>query len=100
MSYVQMSEKKCPVAKKCGGCSYQGVPYENQLREKEEMVRGLLKGVCPVKPIIGMENPYHYRNKVNAAFSRLRDGTIISGVYAEGTHRAVSYTHLTLPTIA
>ena len=84
-----MSEKKCPVAKKCGGCSYQGVPYENQLREKEEMVRGLLKGVCPVKPIIGMENPYHYRNKVNAAFSRLRDGTIISGVYAEGTHRVI-----------
>lgn len=80
---------KCPVAKRCGGCIYQGISYEEQLKLKEKQVRKLLKDICPVEPIIGMEHPYHYRNKVNAAFSRLKDGTIISGVYEEGTHRVV-----------
>ena len=32
----------CPIAEKCGGCTYQGVPYEQQLKEKEGAVRGLL----------------------------------------------------------
>ena len=36
-----------------------------------------------------MENPYHYRNKIHAAFGRLRDGRIISGIYQEGTHKIV-----------
>lgn len=82
-------EKRCPVSKKCGGCAYQGVSYEEQLKKKEQRVKKLLKGICKVEPIIGMDNPYHYRNKVNAAFSHQRDGSIISGVYAEGTHRVV-----------
>lgn len=82
-------EKRCPVSKKCGGCAYQGVSYEEQLKKKEQRVKKLLKGICKVEPIIVMDNPYHYRNKVNAAFSHQRDGSIISGVYAEGTHRVV-----------
>ena len=36
-----------------------------------------------------MEDPYHYRNKVHAAFGRLRDGRIVSGIYQEGTHKIV-----------
>ena len=36
-----------------------------------------------------MENPYHYRNKVNSAFARKKDGTIISGIYEKGTHKVV-----------
>lgn len=79
----------CPVAKKCGGCQYQGVPYEKQLSGKQEQVRKLLKPYCPVHPIIGMDDPCHYRNKVHAVFDRLKNGTIISGVYEEGTHRVV-----------
>ena len=38
---------------------------------------------------MGMENPYHYRNKVHASFAHLRDGSAVSGKYAEGTHRVV-----------
>lgn len=82
-------EERCRVAKKCGGCAYQAISYEEQLKKKEKQVRELLKGICPVEPIMGMENPYHYRNKVHAAFAHLRDGSVISGVYAEGTHRIV-----------
>lgn len=82
-------QKVCPVAKKCGGCSWQGISYEEQLKKKQKQIRKLLKDICLVEPIIGMKNPYHYRNKVNAAFAHRRDGSIVSGVYEEGTHRIV-----------
>ena len=42
-----------------------------------------------VEPIIGMAEPYHYRNKVQAAFATARNGKIISGVYQSGTHSIV-----------
>lgn len=87
----KMSEHKqagCPLAKKCGGCQLQGMAYEKQLEKKREIVKKELNGV-KVLPVIGMKNPYHYRNKVHAAFGRLRNGTIISGVYEQGTHRIV-----------
>ena len=79
----------CPVHKKCGGCHYQGVSYEEQLRVKEKMVGKLMGKFCKVHPIVGMENPYHYRNKVHAVFDRDRRGNIISGVYKEGTHQVI-----------
>ena len=79
----------CPAAKKCGGCAYQGISYEEQLKIKTDKVKRLLRGLCPVRAAVGMENPYHYRNKVHAAFGRLRDGRIISGIYQEGTHKIV-----------
>ena len=81
---------KCPYSKKCGGCTYQGVAYEKQLKEKQELVEKLIGGFCKVSPIIGMKEPYNYRNKVHAAFGITRRGEIISGVYREGTHDIVS----------
>ena len=78
----------CPVSRNCGGCEYIECSYQHQLKEKETQVHALLKGICPTEPIIGMENPYHYRNKVNAAF-RYQKGEIISGTYEEGSHRLV-----------
>ena len=86
---VKKAAGGCPVAKKCGGCQYQGIPYEKQLAKKQEQVRKLLKPYCKVYPIAGMDNPYHYRNKVHAVFDRLKNGTVISGVYEEGTHRVI-----------
>ena len=56
----------CPVHKKCGGCRYQGVPYEEQLKIKEKMVGKLMGKYCKIYPIAGMEDPKHYRNKVHA----------------------------------
>ena len=79
----------CPLAKKCGGCDYQGMPYEQQLREKEQAVRKLMKSFGEVNPIIGAKDPYHYRNKVHAVFSRQKNGEIISGIYQEGSHKVV-----------
>ena len=79
----------CPAAEKCGGCAYQGLPYEIQLEKKQRYMESLLKNICPVRPIIGMDNPYNYRNKVHAVFGRLYDGTILSGTYEKNSHRIV-----------
>ena len=80
------SSSKCPYQKKCGGCTYLNLSYEEQLAKKEQFLKKTLKGIVPVK---GMENPYYYRNKVNSAFARKKDGTIISGIYEKGTHKVV-----------
>ena len=84
-----MAEKVCPLAKKCGGCDYQGISYEEQLKKKENSVRKLMKEFGEIRPIIGADDPYHYRNKVHAVFSRKRNGEIVSGIYQEGTHKVV-----------
>lgn len=79
----------CPVNKQCGGCQMIHLPYREQLVVKQKMMQQLLGKICPVKPIIGMENPYHYRNKVHAVFDHDKKGNPISGVYKEGTHIVV-----------
>lgn len=79
----------CAVAKKCGGCQYQGVSYEKQLLEKQKQIEKLLKPFGKVEPIIGMKNPYHYRNKVHAVFGYERGRGIVSGTYQANTHKIV-----------
>lgn len=79
----------CPAYNKCGGCSLRHVSYKDQLVHKQDKVNQLLCNYGYVSDIIGMEHPYHYRNKVNATFGRFPNGTYISGVYEEGTHNIV-----------
>ena len=79
---------KCPNYKKCGGCQLQNLSYQRQLSFKQVKVIKLLGRYHRVSEIIGMEEPYHYRNKVQAAFST-RKGEIISGVYQSSTHNIV-----------
>lgn len=79
----------CPVFKQCGGCQMLDMEYEKQLEWKRNYLEEQLKGLCPVKGIIGMKDPYHYRNKVHAVFDRDRRGNIISGIYQENSHVVV-----------
>ncbi len=79
----------CPVHKKCGVCRYQGTPYKKQLSLKQHHAEQLLQKYGHVLPIIGMDDPYHYRNKVHAVFSYEKGGRIVAGTYQEGTHRVV-----------
>jgi len=79
----------CPVAKKCGGCSYAGRTYFEQAAAKEKRVRKLLAPYCEVLPIHHCENPFYYRNKVHSAFKRLKNGHVICGPYETGSHRIV-----------
>ena len=76
----------CPVHGKCGGCQLLDMPYEKQLKKKQNQVSKLLQPYCKTEKIIGMEDPFHYRNKVHAVFGHRKDGTVISGTYQQGTH--------------
>ena len=85
----------CPLqARRCGGCTRLSVPYEKQLAFKQKKVETFFPGV-PVRPIIGMKEPYHYRNKVISAFAHDRNG-LISGMYAFGTHYVLPTDHCLL----
>ena len=84
------AEVKCAVAKKCGGCQYQGMAYSEQLKRKQKQEERLLKKFCKVEKIIGMECPYYYRNKVHSVFDRDRRGNVISGIYQAGTHYVIT----------
>lgn len=79
----------CPYSKKCGGCAYQGIPYEEQLRKKQTAVNSLLGKFAKVEPILAAECPKHYRNKVHGVFGRDRKGNVFTGIYEEGSHRIV-----------
>lgn len=86
-----MEEKvtKCSVSKKCGSCQYQGIPYKEQLAAKQKRMKKLLGKFANVKPIIGMDDPFYYRNKVHAVFDRDKKGNIICGTYEAKTHKVV-----------
>jgi 23S rRNA (uracil1939-C5)-methyltransferase len=98
----QNRKDACIYAKKCGGCDYQGMEYAAQLKEKQQFVQKNIGEFCKVRPIIGMEQPYHYRNKVHAVFDVVKGskasrgknsapvGSIISGVYKAGTHDVIN----------
>ena len=83
----------CPVAAKCGGCQLTRLSYAEQLQWKQQRVTELLDGICEVHPILGMDDPFHYRNKVHAVLAVDKAGKPISGVYAMGTHRVVPVRH-------
>lgn len=82
-------EQGCPYVKKCGGCNMVNDDYAAHLAWKQKKVEQQLSGICKVMPIVGMERPYYYRNKVHAVFTHTKQG-IISGVYEEGSHRVVA----------
>jgi 23S rRNA (uracil1939-C5)-methyltransferase len=79
----------CPYAKKCGGCEYQGVPYEEQLAKKQQYVRKLMEPYGKVAPIVGMEQPFFYRHKVHAVFGCTKRGQIVAGCYRKNSHEIV-----------
>lgn len=86
---MNKSKQICPHAKKCGGCQLLNLSYEEQLRHKQVKVIRLLGNFCHVQEIIGMENPYNYRNKAQYAFGRGKNGQTIAGVYQSSTHKII-----------
>lgn len=84
-----MIKSQCKYAVKCGGCKYIGQDYQEQLKEKQQFVTTLMKPFGKVLPIIGMADPYHYRNKVHAVVGGDRKGNIFAGTYESGSHRIV-----------
>lgn len=94
MSENKVEQKRiCHVSRKCGGCQLMNLSYSEQLKFKQAKVVKLLGGFHRVNSIIGMAHPFHYRNKVQAAFGKTRGGEIISGVYQSSTHNIVKTDH-------
>ena len=98
-------EKKCPVARQCGGCQIQELSYDAQLAFKEKKVRGNLErigGFAPefldevMEPICGMEEPFYYRNKAQFPFGTDKNGNIVTGFYAGRTHAIIPNTECAL----
>jgi 23S rRNA (uracil1939-C5)-methyltransferase len=90
-------EPKCPVYRQCGGCQVQALDYQEQLKFKERKVRGNLERIggfkdIPMEPIMGMEEPYHYRNKAQFPIGTDKNGEIITGFYAGRTHDIIPNT--------
>ena len=81
--------KMCPKAGACGGCALNGIKYSKQLEKKQAYVDDLLLPFGPVAPIIGMAEPFFYRNKVQSVFGYGQKGEIVSGIYREGTHKLI-----------
>ena len=85
----QKTKSRCPYSKKCGGCQFVDIPYEKQLKNKQQNLQNLLGEFGKLEPIIGMENPDYYRNKVHAVFGLDSKHRPIAGVYEEKTHSVV-----------
>lgn len=88
-------EPKCPVASRCGGCQLQAMDYRWQLKFKEEKVYNNIKRIGGIedfemKPIIGMEEPFYYRNKAQFPVGTNKDGDILYGFYAGRTHSIIA----------
>lgn len=83
-------ERTCRLQEKgCGGCTMLSLPYEEQLKKKQKTVKKLLGRYGKPRPIIGMEEPWHYRNKVISTFAYGQGKCLTSGIYAQGTHRVL-----------
>jgi len=90
-----MSEKKCRLFKRCGGCQL-SEEYPDQLKYKQMKVKKLLGKYVAPERIIGMENPYCYRNKVQHGFYTNPKRQIISGIFQSGSGRIVPCDHCML----
>lgn len=91
-------EPKCPLHRRCGGCQIQALSYESQLRFKQNKVRNnliRLGGFSPelidavMEPIVGMEEPFRYRNKAQYPVGCDKDNHPVMGFYAARTHTII-----------
>lgn len=86
-------ESDCSTYKRCGGCSLRHIQYEETLKMKQNAVQSLvnktLKKKVAVQPVLGMENPYHYRNKAQYPIGNDKNGKPIMGVFANRTHEII-----------
>ena len=95
----------CSFHRQCGGCQIQAMSYEQQLAFKQNKVRNnLLRigGFQPeeldriMEPVVGMEEPFRYRNKAQYPIGRDKEGNPVAGFYAGRTHSIIANTECLL----
>lgn len=91
-------EPVCAYARQCGGCQLQAVSYENQLAFKDRKVKNNLIRIGGfaqdfveeiMEAPVGMEHPFHYRNKAQFPVGTDKNGRLIAGFYAGRTHTII-----------
>lgn len=86
-------EEDCKTYKRCGGCVLRHVDYKETIKMKQNSVQSLLnktlKNKIQVEEIIGMENPYYYRNKAQYPIGKDKNGNPVIGVFANRTHEII-----------
>ena len=90
----QRVKPQCAFYEKCGGCQLQHLNYEGQLSVKRQQVKDAIERIghitgCEVLPVLGMENPWHYRNKMQFPAAKT-EGKIQIGCYAALTHNVIN----------
>lgn len=91
---------RCSKARQCGGCTLQHLAYEKQLEYKFNKVKNCLERIGglenieeKMEPILGMEEPFYYRNKAQFPVGYDKEGNLITGFYAGRTHHIIDCTH-------
>ena len=83
-------QPRCKICTSCGGCQYQQLDYQAQLKYKTKRVKEALTRIahteCEVLPCIGASNPYNYRNKIQVPFVKDKKGVVKFGFYKENSH--------------
>ena len=86
-------ESDCKTYKRCGGCELRHIEYKETLKMKQNAVQSLvnktLKNKIQVQEVLGMENPYYYRNKVQFPVGTDKNEALQMGVYASRTHEII-----------
>jgi tRNA/tmRNA/rRNA uracil-C5-methylase (TrmA/RlmC/RlmD family) len=91
-------EPRCPYFGRCGGCAYQHMAYEEQLRMKHNQVEQTLRRVgrlteVPMRPIVAAPESYEYRNRI-----RVHAVGGVIGFYAHGSQALIDITHCPIST--
>ena len=97
LEIIEKSEDRvnseCTTYKRCGGCKLRHIKYEKTLKMKQNAVQSLLnktlKNKIKVEETLGMENPYHYRNKAQYPVGINKEGKKVIGVFANRTHEII-----------
>ncbi|MBG9449579.1 RNA methyltransferase [Cytobacillus firmus] len=89
----------CPVYYECGGCQLQHLRYDQQLKEKRDIIIQALERHTKLNPekldikeTIGMEDPWSYRNKSQFQVGQ-KDGKVLAGLYGMNSHRLINIEH-------